>query len=362
MIVSPTGILEGVFSMDRILFGLLSLVLFSQPSFARDPLSDEEVAAIVEQFQYQGNYTETKSSKKGGGFSRCWVYTKSFETVHPESKDPLTVNMKLYIPNRDRLGKEEVPGVILIPPIGGENLLDRKTAETICDNKMAAFILTNDFANIQAQAEGQLLPPEDHQKTFYRIGAAVKGVMAMINDDANIDYGRMGIFGVSLGGILGSFIMATQPDISSGYFVVAGGDVPEILANSDQEEVSKIRRKRMKAEGFADKEEYEAFLREHIIFDPIDIAQTMIPETLNMVVAERDSNVPTSNQHMLHEAFGKPEATFYQDGHVGTVISFLFPASGRRKIARFFKARFEEDNPRPEVFDFLDNLVPIPAS
>jgi hypothetical protein len=348
--------------MDRFLVAVVGLFLFSQQIWAREPLDPQEVAEIIEQFQFEATYEETKSYKDGGFFSRCWLYEKEFETSYPGAEKPLRVTMNMYIPNRDRLGDEQVPAVVLLPPIGGVNILDRSTAETLCDYGMAGIILSNDFANIQKQAKGDLLPPDDHQETFYRISAAIKGTMTMVDQDPNLDYGKMGIFGVSLGGILGSFVMTTQPDIAAGYFVVAGGDIPRILATSDQDEVSTIRRKRMQTENIESQEEYELFLRKNITLDPVDLAMTMLPETLNMVIAERDSAVPTPNQFMLHEAFGEPTAAYYDNSHVSTVISSLFPGSGRRRIARFFEERFERPNPRPGVFSRLWAEQPLAAN
>ncbi len=345
--------------MERFLVAVVGFLLISQTSFAREPLTTEEVEAIVTEFQYEGNYKEISSSKSGGFFARCWTYTKVFETIYPGATEPLKVSMTMYIPSRDDLGEDKVPAVIMVPPIGGINLLDKNTAKTLCSYDMAGLIITNDFANIEEQAAKKLLPPEDHQETFYRTAAAIKSVMAFIEDDENLDYSRMGVFGVSLGGILSSFVMATQPDISAGYFVVAGGDIPQILATSRQDEVSRIRRKRMEAEGLETAEEYEAYLRKYITFDPIDMGLTMPPETLNMVISEQDDHVPTSNQEMLHAAFGSPETTYFQDDHVGTVISFLFPGSGRRKVARFFEERFAIQNPRPAAFGWMNELLSV---
>lgn len=348
--------------MERLFLAMLGLVLFSQTTFARDPLSPQEVEQVVQEFQFPGVYNEIKSQKDGGMFSSCWVYHRQFETDYPGAQEPYKVDMQMYIPNRDRLGSDVIPAVVMVPPVGGVNLLDRKTADSLCEGKMAAIILTNDFANIESQASGKLKDPTDHQETFYRIAAAIKGSMVMVEQDPNLDIERFGVFGVSLGGILTSFVMATQPDIAAGYFVVAGGDVPEILASSDQEEVSKIRRKRMQEEGFETRDEYEAYLRQYITLDPVDLAATMTPETLNMVIAEKDHTVPTDNQYLLHKAFGEPDAEYYNDSHVSTVISTLFPSSGRRRIVRFFKERFEIQNPRPTLFDFLDPYLPLAAN
>lgn len=344
--------------MERNLLAFLSVLLVALPGQARDPLQPEEVADIIEQFQYAPVYQEVSSKQTNWKSSGCWTIEKVFETKYPDLEEPFKVAMTMYIPNRKRLGDKTVPAVIMIPPVGGVNLLDKRTAGTLCDSKIAGIIVANDFANIQYQADKALLPPEDHQKTFHRIGAAVKGIMKMISDDKNLDYDRVGMFGVSLGGILGSFVMATQPDIAAGYFVVAGGDVPQILATSKQDEVSKIRARRMREQGFKNSAEYEEFLREYITFDPADLGITMPRDTINMMISRQDTRVPTENQFLLHKAFNEPEATYSSKEHLMAIFGFLFPGAGRKRIARFFTERFKLENPRPKAFDWIDNLIP----
>lgn len=219
---------------------------------------------------------------------------------------------------------------------------------------MAAILISNDFANVKYQSEKELLPVEDHQMTYYRVAAAVKAAISQIKDDENLDQDKIGLLGVSLGGILSSFVMATQQEIAAGYFVVAGGDVPEILATSQQEEIAIIRDKRMKEQNLATADDYEDYLRQHITIDPIDISITMMPETLRMVIASEDRNVPTPNQWALHRAFGEPENDLLDLGHLDAILNSLLPGKKRREIARFFQMRFAEPNPRPETFDTLD--------
>lgn len=321
------------------------------------PLNDLELAAVIDEFQYENNYEEVESTQTSAG--HCWVYSKKITVTYPTSSDPLVVNLRQYIPNRNRLGTEQVPAVLMLPPIGGENMLDRRMAETFCANSISAIILTDDFGYIDAQSQGDLRPVEDHQETFYRVGAAVKGTLALISDDEQVNETKVGLFGVSLGGVLGAFMMGTQEAISAGYFVVAGGDIPEILAVSQQSEVSRIRRKRMETEGLHTQEEYEDFLRQHILFDPLDMAKTMLPETIEMVVARRDTSVPTPNQEILHSAYGEPSAHYHNYGHSQTVIATLFWASRRRDIANFFNRRFATPNPRPNLFNFYRQLMPM---
>lgn len=340
--------------MDRILI-LLSLIFVTCFSWAREPLTDQEVATIINQFQYEVTYSEVSNSSREG-WNSCWTYRKELEVVVPTTSEPMLLTLTMYVPNRNNLGEDTVPAVIMLPPTGGKNFLDKKMANTFCDQDISAIILENDFANIVYQADHELLPPEDHELSYHRAVAGIKTAMALIDEDAHLDFSRMGLFGVSLGGIIGSFAMATQPDLAAGYFVVAGGDVPAILTESRQDEVSRIRRKRMNEQGFTTTAEYENFLRTHITLDPIDLASTMLPETIYMVIARRDANVPTQYQEALHLAFGEPEADYSNSGHVDAVLDTLFFAGDRRRVARFFTERFELPNPRPTAFTWLKSF------
>ncbi len=342
--------------MDRIVL-FLFLFNFSLLSMARDPLPAESIGDVLTDFQYESQYTIVDDNENSSSWSSCWTYNRVIETTFPNMQEPLDVNLQMYVPNRKSLGDEEVPVVFILPPVGGANFLDRNMAETFCDNKIAAIIISNDFANIDSQSNGSLLPPEDHGQALHRAVAGVKATMAMVTDDLNLNQKKMGIFGASLGGILGSFAMTTQKEIAAGYFIVAGGDIPNILAHSQQEDVARIRRKRMAAENIETKEEYETYIRNYVTLDPIDLGLTMLPETIKMVISKRDDAVPTENQYNLHQAFGEPEADYSNDGHVDTVVGSLLFGNSRRRIANFFKDRFKVDNPRPAIFEFLNSLA-----
>lgn len=338
--------------MERV-SSFIIVLFFAAVSFARVPLTDQELALALAQFQYTSNYTEVASKGNESLFYDCWVYKKVLTTEYPSMDQPLEISVQMYIPNKNILGESKIPAVVILPPVGGVNFLDEQMAETFCSSKIAAFIITNDFAHVEDQASHSLLPVNDHEKAFHRVNAGVKSVMALAADHKNIDADKFGIFGVSLGGILGSFAMSTLPEISAGYFVVAGGDVPNILALSSQEKIATIRKKRMKEKNFTSPEEYEDYLRQHMKLDPLDFGRTMPPETIGMVIAQKDKSVPTANQITMHEAFGQPEAEFYKLDHVDTVIATLLYGSERRRIAKFFNERFKNENPRPNLFQFL---------
>lgn len=340
--------------MDRFLY--LFFVLFlslSATASSRVPLTDSEISAALAEFQYPANYIELESDKDESMWNSCWTYRKVITTQMPNATEPVTIHIEAFIPSKNKIGSKKIPAVVMLPPIGGVNFLDSQMAETFCDKEIAAYIITDDFASVESQASGDLLPPEDHHMTYYKVDAAVKAVMALAGDNPSIDSSKFGIFGVSLGGILSAFAMSTLPEISAGYFVVSGGDVPNILALSTQEKIESIREQRMEAEGLETAQEYEDYLRQFMKFDPLDFARTMLPETIRMVIAQKDKSVPSANQMLMHEAFGKPETEYYKMDHVDTVIATMLYGSERRRIANFFLERFKTENPRPNLFQFL---------
>ena len=328
--------------MERILI-LLSLLVAVQTAWARDPISDEKLTQIVDQFQYITIYNIKDNNTNSGSWDTCWYYTTNLETDYPGATGNYEIKTKFYIPNRDDLGTDQVPFVILLPPMGGANFLDESMAETLCSRNIAAMIITNDFTGVQ---NGDVPPVEDHDMAFHRTVAGVKAAMAFAKDDPNVNGDKVGLFGVSLGGILGSFAMSTQLDISAGYFVVAGGDVPHILAYSDNEQVARIRVERMKLEGFTTKDEYEDYLRVNMSLDPFDLSRSVPSETISMVLSRNDTTVPTEDQLLLHTGYGQPKVQYTNSGHVDAVIETLLWGDSRRKIADFFKERFKLENPR----------------
>lgn len=344
--------------MDRMIL-LVLMCLSTITTWAREPLSDEEIAYILSEFNYEVAFKEVSNQNTSSSWDGCWIYRKSVEVEYPNMSEPMTLTVSYYMPNRNSLKDRKVPLVVMLPPTGGKNLLDRQMAGTFCSERIAAAILEDDFARLVYQAKNDLLPPEDHERSYYRTVAAVKAMMALGQQDPNILPDKFGVFGVSLGGILGAFTMTTQEAISAGYFIVAGGDVPAILAVSAQEDVTRVRNKRMREQGFKEHSEYEKFLRDYISLDPLDMAPTMLPDTLRMVIARRDKTVPTPNQVELHRAYGEPEASYYNQDHVETVIDSLLMGGARLRVVDFFKNRFSQDNPRPIAFEFYRQLYLI---
>ena len=320
--------------------GLLSFCLFVI-ACSKSPITGNTLfspsSKPTADFNYQTEYQLKKMKLEESG-DDCLLYDFTFSTTYPEINNNFEVVGQLYRPKRSNF---KAPIVVLFPPTGGKNFLDENVAENLCESDIAVFLPTNDFTGID-QADPP--PVEDHDHALRRVVAATKTFIQYSKEHYRLDGSKAGIFGASLGGIIGTFSMSVLPDISAGYFIVAGGDVPNILAHSTQERVVRLKNIRKQQEGFRNDEEYEAWLQANLSLEPLEYAVNIPTETVQMVISTNDSSVPTDNQYLLHEALGKPEHEVSSSGHVWTILNSMSGSS--RGIIDFFNQRFSKANPR----------------
>ena len=157
----------------------------------------------------------------------CMIHEFSLETTYPQlGNKTFTVNGQFFLP---RNVSTDVPVVLIFPPVGGMNTLDEEMAKTFCDSKIAVFVPTTDMTGLEQEA---IPPVEDHNQALYRVVSFTKALAAYAADEAGLNGEKVGLMGASLGGILSSFAMSVVPEVSVGYFIVAGGDLPSVLAHS----------------------------------------------------------------------------------------------------------------------------------
>ena len=323
---------------------LLGALFSSAIVQAREPISDAKMNKIYSEFQYRTQYELVAMDEYGNNSKnkRCYEYNFHIKTRYPGADEDVEITGRLYTPNPRKV-PGVIPFVIQLPPMGGTNLLDKWMGGKLCKHNMAGFIIGTDFTGFN----GKETPPvEDHDDALRRTTAAVKAAIAYAKDTPRYNGDKIGLIGVSLGGIMGSLSFSVLDEISAAYIIVAGGDTPHILAWSEQKRVRNLRNLRMKEQNLGSQVEYEAWLREHLFLDPFDVARRVPVETLFMVISSNDKNVPSEDQFLLHDGFKRPEHKVKTASHVGTIMSELLWANGRRRIAEWFEGRFALENPR----------------
>lgn len=309
-------------------------IFFTLQVFAYTPISDDRLNELLEGFKYRPQVEIQKWPKAG-----CTPEDFEFTTTYPQRNTPLPIQAKAFIP----VG-QKAPVVFMLPPLNGMNQLDQNMAIVLCKQNIAAIVIRT---NLTGLGTDELMPVSDHDHTLRRTVSAIKGGLLAIQKLSEINTEKVGLFGVSLGGILGSVAYGVMPEISAATLIVNGGDVPHIMAYSDQGTIVKIRTARMKEQGMATFEEYEHYLRQNLELDPLHFSKLIDADSTKMFLSKADLSVPSEKQLEYYRSIGSPrETVFYSLDHIKTIVAVLGIGNHKPKIADWFKARFALPNPR----------------
>ena len=125
-----------------------------------------------------------------------------------------------------------------------------------------------------------------------------------------IDGNRIGLFGASMGGILGSLLSGSDPRVKAPIIMVAGGGWKEMYASSTLPEVARAR-KTLSQEDIA--------LGVQAI-DPIDPRHwvgKISPRPVLLINGDQDKVVPVVGNKILHAAAREPKTIlWYKGGHL----------------------------------------------
>lgn len=237
----------------------------------------------------------------------------------PVTNQPRHVHATVYTPERGFRGT-----VLELPPTGGKNPLDQGYAHSLCNRGLRAAILESfDF--------DESFSPDfaGYDRTALRTLAAAEHLLEYLKPS-----GKVGILGTSLGAIQAAFVLGYDARITTAAFVAGGDGLPEILANSDEHRVRRVREQQMQEHGFRTVDEYRHALERAIHIEPSTFADFSGHKDVQFYVATRDTTVPTDNQHKLVEAFHGRDVTEVDGNHVEAVLRTYMQYSGR--IVSFF--------------------------
>lgn len=231
--------------------------------------------------------------------------------------DPTPHELKFRYFKSDQKGLR--PLVILLPPIIGQTVGDQIVAENLVANDIDVIIPV--FGSVLETARS--LYETDRTITSYLIAMRLL-IKTIVNDPAQqIDAKKVGVFGMSLGGVLSSVLVGLSEDVTHSFILVGGGNLSEISQNSNQSIVMNFK-KNMIAVGSATEENWQESIRKDFSFEPLDYAKYATGKKIFMVMCEKDDVIPYKNQLELWNALGKPpsaSSTFHS--HIGTIIKWI---------------------------------------
>jgi cephalosporin-C deacetylase-like acetyl esterase len=244
-----------------------------------------------------------------------------------------TLRAQYFLPDARKHRPERLPAIVILPIMGGSTYpLEEMFATSFARHGYACIIPHR--PNIKDEIRNL----EDIDPLLRQSIVDVSRGIDWLEAQPNIDPKRIGLFGISLGAIRGTLVMAMDKRIRAGVLGLGGGDLPYILIHSGEKRLVAARDKIL-ARNNLDLVEGEARLRDAITYDPLVLAPSVDPSRVMMVIAAFDKVVPSKTSWQLRRKLGNPETIELWSGHYSSVIHIPYL---RQASCRFFRKKFAE--------------------
>jgi dienelactone hydrolase len=224
------------------------------------------------------------------------------------------------------------PGVVVLHILGADFALSRYMAARLADRGVAAlFVKLPYYGERRPAGAQQRFLSADIGRTVLAMRQGVCDVRraaAWLASRAEVDPGRLGVTGISLGGIIASVAAAVDPTLNRAALLLAGGDLARVLW--EMPEGAKYRA--LWVESGRDLDDLKALSDP---FDPLTHAHRLVGKRVVMMAGKVDEVIPPASARALWEAAGRPPITWYDCGHY-SAVGFLLPAV--RQAVDFFAA------------------------
>lgn len=227
---------------------------------------------------------------------------------------------------------QKAPYVIMLPPLRGIKSFDKDLAKYMANHGLNILLMGHheDFKNLNQ-------PLKTVPQAIKRMVTRIRTLIDYAETQPFINIDQSGIMGTSLGGIMSALTYTIEDRVKYGYFIVAGGNIPEILGKSQVRMFKKYRDTRILKEHLNGTKGYINALKDLIPADALDFAPFKEPRNIHLVMATQDTSVPVYNQIKLWRALGSPKHDWVSGDHIKAILQSL---SNKNGIFQFFNDKF----------------------
>lgn len=226
--------------------------------------------------------TDTSRSLYG-----CRIEDFQIVGMDPVNQQKRKVNVSIY--RSAGPGKKKM--VVILPPTGGVNILDRGYANEMCSLGLTVALVSG----WDHQGE-RSLDFNMHNNGALRALVATRHVIEFLQTEAP---DSVGILGTSIGAVAGVLVMAFEPRVSSAALIVGSARFADIVADSDEAGTSSLRQQRMSHLGLHSREQYRDAVRASIKIDPALFMNQITKRPVLVVSADADTTVPSQHQYEM---------------------------------------------------------------
>ncbi|MBX3040666.1 MAG: hypothetical protein KF789_08180 [Bdellovibrionaceae bacterium] len=216
--------------------------------------------------------------------------------------------------------------VLIMPPTGGNNALDRAYARGLCSAGFDVYILNRWTGDDEYNLELGI-----HERLYERTQKAIGFVLAEIPDNRPV-----GILGTSVGAIFTATAMGVHDRLKAAFVITGGAPIASVIVNSDQLAMKDAKLKRFEEFGFKNEQEYLTALAPMILLDPFKLPRKFEGKKLGMVISEEDTTVPGEYQLSLEKLWNPQTVYRFRNDHFLTILKTWIWHRG--DIVRFFQS------------------------
>lgn len=219
-------------------------------------------------------------------------------------------------------GQGPFPACVVLHILGGDFLLAETVASHLARNGIAAlFVKMPYYGPRRGKNSSKRMISEDPRQTVIGMTQAVLDIRratAWLAERSEVDPKRLGITGISLGGIMSALAAAGEPRLEYVAITLGGGNFAEFLwANQTDRAIAF--RKQWVAEG-GTRESFSEVVNQ---VDPMTYGHLLKGRHVMMIEAKNDEVIPPACATALWESIGRePELVWIDAGHY-TAIKYL---------------------------------------
>ena len=334
------------------------------PSGSAEFTPAESEAALPEGFRlgaHRFDYTAELLKES----SRVRKYRVLFPSpVHTEVEANNTIPGVYMQPREGALG----PGVIVLHILGGDFALSESIAHHLASNGIPAlFVKMPYYGERRSPTRNKMITTNPHESAEgMRQGVLdIRQATAWLASRPEIDERRLGITGISLGGIMSALAAGIEPRLTSCAIYLAGGDFANVLWHHEDGKAAAFRRAWQEAGG--DQKTFAEILRP---VDPCTYGHCLAGRRILMVNATEDEVIPRASTDALLQSIEVPtDAVWHQAGHYSVAgylpielyrLHLFF--QGRTKPAVQLRLTADTRSDAPRFTATLANLGTVPVT
>jgi pimeloyl-ACP methyl ester carboxylesterase len=206
------------------------------------------------------------------------------------------------------------PAVLVTPILGGGKTLARTNCE---DFARAGYHVVLVWRGVRVLRSSWTT--QEPERWMRKAVGARRALLDWMETRPEIDKDRVAAFGISMGGIITTVLLAAEPRFACGVVALAGGDVGGVIAVSSEGRLERYFAAKLEETGMGPVE-LEQHLRGAFPSDPLHMAPAVDAKRLLQITTEFDTVVPLRNQLLLWEALGRPPRWHVPSGHYTAIL------------------------------------------